>query len=180
MIALLLRRSVRATGDDQWAKRMNEAAKKVAASITASYRTASGRFEEARERQTRNATGLQERLVGDLRAGAESVQAASQELSEQAQRRRQEAGEVLARGAEEGSREEPQDARSIAPEEGRAEAEELPIEDYDSLNVHQVTQRLGGLSVEGLRRLRDYEAENKNRRSLLQRFETRIRAARKT
>lgn len=53
---------------------------------------------------------------------------------------------------------------------------ELPVEDYDSLNVHQVTQKLGELSVEELEQLRDYEANNKNRRSIMQRLDTRIRA----
>ena len=54
-----------------------------------------------------------------------------------------------------------------------AEAEEPPMEDYDPLNVHQVTQRLGELSVEEIKRLREYEAKNRNRRSLMQRFDTR-------
>ena len=64
-------------------------------------------------------------------------------------------------------------------EEGRSEAEGLPIDEYDSLTVTQVTQRLRELSLEEVEQLRDYEAENRNRRSIMQRFETRIRAARK-
>ncbi len=59
-----------------------------------------------------------------------------------------------------------------------AEAEEPPMEGYDPLNVHQVTQRLGELSVEEIERLREYEAKNRDRRSLMQRFDTRISAAR--
>ncbi len=73
--------------------------------------------------------------------------------------------------------EEPQAATTTTPEI-QADAEELPIEDYESLNVNQVTQRLGELSVEEIERLRDYEAKNKNRRSLMQRFDTRIGAVR--
>ncbi len=85
------------------------------------------------------------------------------------------------RRSEEGSQdEEPQDGATTDLEEIRADAEGLPLEDYDSLTVSQVTQRLGGLSVEEIERLRDYEAEHKNRRSLLQRFETRIRSARRS
>lgn len=83
------------------------------------------------------------------------------------------------RRSEEGSREEePQDTTTTDTpdlEESRADAAEgLPIEDYDSLNVQQVTQRLGELSVEQIEQLRDYEAENRNRSSLMQRFESRI------
>jgi hypothetical protein len=80
--------------------------------------------------------------------------------------------------SEEGSGREPQAGATAAPEESQGDTEGLPIEEYDSLNVSQVTQRLGELSVEELERLRDYEAENRSRRSLLERFERRIRVAR--
>src|SRR5829696_8492947 len=79
--------------------------------------------------------------------------------------------------SEEGSGREPQAGATAAPKESQGDAEGLPIEEYDSLNVSQVTQRLGELSVEELERLRDYEAENRSRRSLLERFERRIRVA---
>ena len=62
---------------------------------------------------------------------------------------------------------------TTAPEKGRADAEELPVEDYDSLTLLQITQKLGELSVEEIERLRDYEAENRNRSPLLERFERR-------
>jgi hypothetical protein len=68
---------------------------------------------------------------------------------------------------------------AAAIEEGRSDAGGLPIGEYDSLTVTQVTQRLREMSLEGVEQLRDYEAENRNRRSIMQRFETRIRAARK-
>jgi hypothetical protein len=79
-------------------------------------------------------------------------------------------------GGEEKSQE---DKSAAAAEEGRSDAERLPIEDYDLLTVTQVTQRLRGLSLEEVEQLRDYEAENRNRRSIMQRFDTRIRAAQK-
>jgi len=84
------------------------------------------------------------------------------------------------RRSEEGSwGEEPQDATTTTDlEESRANAEALPLEDYDSLTVSQVTQRLGQLSVEEIEQLRDYEAEHRNRRSLMERFDRRIRAGR--
>jgi hypothetical protein len=64
-------------------------------------------------------------------------------------------------------------------EESLPGTEVLPIEEYESLTVTQVTQRLRELSLEEVEQLRDYEAEHRNRRSIMQRFETRIRAARK-
>ena len=68
---------------------------------------------------------------------------------------------------------------ATAVEEGRAATEGLPIKEYDSLTVSQIMQRLRELRLEEVEQLRDYEAENRNRRSMMQRFETRIRAARK-
>jgi hypothetical protein len=79
-----------------------------------------------------------------------------------------------------GWKEESQGVRSAtAAEEGRSDVSGLPIDEYDSLTVSQVTQRLKELSLEEVEQLRAYEAEHRNRRSVMQRFETRIRAARK-
>jgi hypothetical protein len=64
-------------------------------------------------------------------------------------------------------------AGTPAPEV-RTDAEELPIENYDSLNVKQIVERLEGLVVEEIERLRDYETKNKNRRTLIARLERRI------
>ena len=89
--------------------------------------------------------------------------------TDQAQKRvLEEGGKAPAQTTEEGQR--------STGENIQADAGELPIEDYDSLNVHQVTQKLRELSVEELEQLRDYEAKNKNRRSIMQRIDTRIRA----
>jgi hypothetical protein len=54
--------------------------------------------------------------------------------------------------------------------------DDLPLEDYDSMNVHQISERLDDLSTEEVRRLRDYEARKKNRRTLIGRFDRRIEA----
>ena len=81
--------------------------------------------------------------------------------------------------SEEGSwEEEPQDEATTDLQETVADAEGLPLEDYNLLTVSQVTQRLGQLSVEEIEQLRDYEAEHRNRRSLMERFGRRIRAGR--
>jgi hypothetical protein len=54
--------------------------------------------------------------------------------------------------------------------------DDLPLEDYDSMNVRQISGRLDDLSVEEVRGLRNYEADNKNRRTLINRFDRRIEA----
>ena len=60
-----------------------------------------------------------------------------------------------------------------APPEEQAAAE-LPLEASDSLTVEQISQRLDDLSAEEIRQLRAYEAQNKGRRTLLQRLNERI------
>ena len=50
----------------------------------------------------------------------------------------------------------------------------LPLEDYDSLSVRKVSDKLDGLSTQEIQQLRDYEAENKNRQTLIKRFDARI------
>ena len=52
----------------------------------------------------------------------------------------------------------------------------FPIVGYDEMNVLEVTEKLQGLSVEELKRVRDYERRNKNRETVLERIEQRINA----
>jgi hypothetical protein len=51
----------------------------------------------------------------------------------------------------------------------------FPIEGYDELTVEEVSGRLGGLSAEELRVVRDYEERNKNRDTLLEELDLEIR-----
>jgi hypothetical protein len=52
---------------------------------------------------------------------------------------------------------------------------QFPIEGYDELTVDEVSGRLGGLSVEELRVVRDYEERHKNRDTILEQLDRRIR-----
>jgi hypothetical protein len=53
---------------------------------------------------------------------------------------------------------------------------QFPIEGYDELTVEEVSARLGALSAEDLREVRDYEERTKNRDSLLEQLDRRIRS----
>jgi len=52
----------------------------------------------------------------------------------------------------------------------------LPIDDYDNLNVAQIQARLVGLSPPELRKVRDYEKRHKNRAGVLSRIEGALKA----
>src|SRR4051794_24117779 len=58
--------------------------------------------------------------------------------------------------------------------EGLREAS-FPIEGYDELTVEEVSAHLGALSAENLREVRDYEERNKNRETILEQLDRRIR-----
>jgi len=53
---------------------------------------------------------------------------------------------------------------------------QFPIEGYDELNVEEVSARLGALSSEDLREVRDYEERTKNRDTILEQLDRRIRS----
>ena len=59
--------------------------------------------------------------------------------------------------------------------EGLREAQ-FPIEGYDELTVDEISARLGALSTEDLREVRDYEEHNKNRETVLEQLDRRIRS----
>ena len=52
----------------------------------------------------------------------------------------------------------------------------FPIEGYDELTVDELSARLDGLSSEDLREVRDYEERNKNRQTILEQLDRRIRS----
>src|SRR5918992_6340731 len=59
-------------------------------------------------------------------------------------------------------------------QEGLREAQ-FPIEGYDELTKKEVIARLGALSTEELREVRDHEERNKNRGKILEQLDRRIR-----
>ncbi len=59
----------------------------------------------------------------------------------------------------------------------KADPNWLPIDNYDELNVSEVSGKLDDLSAEELEKVRDYEKRNKNRETLLGQIERRIKAA---
>jgi hypothetical protein len=61
-------------------------------------------------------------------------------------------------------------------QEGLRDAQ-FPIEGYDELSVEEVNARLGALSAEDLREVRDYEERNKVRETVLEQLDRRIRSS---
>jgi len=53
---------------------------------------------------------------------------------------------------------------------------QFPIEGYDELTVEEISGRIGNLSIDDLRVVRDYEERNKSRETVLEQLDRRIRS----
>jgi polyhydroxyalkanoate synthesis regulator phasin len=112
-------------------------------------------------------------VLTDLEAVLERTAAGVAEAAREASRRARSRAEATARtarrapGAERALREVDR-ARRVTGLAG------FPIAGYDQLTVSQVTSRLGDLGAPDLRKVRDYERRNANRKSVLGAIEKRL------
>ncbi len=184
--------------DEQAQQRLNEAADKFTNALVESYRAVSERGVAAQEAGAQLTQDFFNRVIDNLRSQAEDTREMSGRLADQ-QQRAQEAARDLTQAstdaymdflnsvssfyqasveaAQRGAREAGQSTTGAAAPAAESQAgADLPLADYDSLNVNEVTARMEELSVEELEQLRDYEARNKNRQTLMGRFDQRIEA----
>ena len=61
--------------------------------------------------------------------------------------------------------------------ENRVEDATFPIAGYDEMNVKEIGERLEGLTAAEIRTVREYEKRNKNRETLIEQFDRKLRAA---
>jgi hypothetical protein len=185
--------------DQQQQQQVNEAAEKFAEAVRESYQTVADRAVSAQQLNAELTQNFFNSVINNLRSQAESNRQMTQDLQGQQERQR-EATQALTQesvGAYmdfvnsmfsyyQGTVEsvEPRETRgateAVEPAGERTEVQTgegvLPLADYDSLNVREVSENLAELSVEEVEQLRRYEAANKNRSTLLRRFEDRIEA----
>jgi hypothetical protein len=92
------------------------------------------------------------------------------ELSFQSQSRSEVTGEPATNGAQMLTETAAKDVQK------NTETATFPIEGYDEMNLDEVSKRLGGLSVDELKRVRKYEKDNKNRRTLRKEMKRKIKS----
>jgi hypothetical protein len=189
------------------ARDVNEAARRFAETLAESYRVVYRQAAESGERQQRLAQEFSELVANNLREQAEGGRSSAQRLSEQADRQQkagrvlaqesvgaymdlldatfsqyragaraseQTAAGVL--GAVTGATARTMDAAAEGAQR-TAEKATFPIAGYDEMNVDEISERIDALTEEQIRRLRDYEGANQNRKTLMERFESRLRAS---
>ena len=89
--------------------------------------------------------------------------------AEKAAEQTQKATETAAKSAQKGSEPAAEETQK------NTETATFPIEGYDEMNLDEVSERLDGLSVDELKRVRKYEKDNKNRRTLRKEMKRKIK-----
>jgi oligoendopeptidase F len=122
-------------------------------------------------------------LSGQAEQQQQSLQQTAQQWMEQAQQQRQ-TFQQQAQQQQQAFQEMTQEVLSTYTQllsipisyaqEGLRSAQ-FPIEGYDELTVEEVSGRLGGLSADELRAVRDHEERNKNRETVLEQLDRKIR-----
>jgi hypothetical protein len=115
-------------------------------------------------RETRKAEEAAEAPQKKTEIAAESAQKSAEPAAEETQK----STEVAAKDAQETQR-----STEIAAKDAQKNTETaaFPIDGYDEMNVGEVSERLDGLSVDELKRVRKYEKGNKDRGTLRKEME---------
>jgi len=160
-------------------QRMNRSAERLAKTSGDSYKMV---IDHVVARQERNVRFAQEMLAGtvrEIRHQAESNRALTRELVERAEVQRDAFRTLVGESV---------DAYTdllYAPlayyRQGlrlvEGEGAPFPIAGYDELNVKEIGDRLDGMSAAEIRRVREYEKRNKNRETLIEQFDRKLKAA---
>ena len=162
-------------------EKANKAAERLARTTGDSYKMVIDHVVALQERNVRFAQGLVDTSIKEVRSQAETNQAMTQELVERAEKQR-EALQTLV--------EESVDAYvdlAYAPfayfRQGLQLVETeviggwFPIPGYDELNVEEVKGMLDDLTAAQIREVREYEKRNKNRETLIEQFDRKLKAA---
>ena len=161
--------------------RANKAAERLAETTRDSFGVVLDHAVGLQERNVRFAQGLVDASIKELRSQAESNQAITQEMVERAESQR-EAFQTLF--------EESVDAyvdlayapfayfrQGLRLVETEVIGSGFPIPNYDELNVEEVKETLDGLTAAQIREVREYEKRNKNRETLIEQFDRKLKAA---
>ena len=161
-------------------KRTNRTVERLAKTSADSYKVVVDHVVAQQERNVRFAQGVLDDAARELRHQADSNGSVVAELVERAEAQR-DAYRTLA-----GEWADAYTDLLYAPfsyyrqglrlVEDQVEDATFPIAGYDELNVREISQRLEGLSDAEIRKVREYEKRNKNRETLIEQFDRKLRA----
>jgi hypothetical protein len=187
--------------DQQQQQKVNEAAEQFTDALVESFKAVADRGASAQDRGAQLTKIFFNQTINNLRTQTEENRRAIQKLADQQQRQADAAQNLTRESVDiymnfmdsmfsywQGASQTAQGAAEPAPitstpstaestQRSQSSDEELPLENYDKLNGNEVIDRIEKLDAQDIERLREYEARNKNRQSVLERMDARIRAA---
>jgi hypothetical protein len=174
-------------------ERVNEAAQKFAQTLKESYRVVAEHTVSVQELNAGLTQNFLTEVMNNLRTQSEANRHMTQRLGDQQQRALQATRALgqetaalsvdrlnsavsFSRGSLERT-ERRVGTRAKGSATRPSEVDDLPLENYDLLNAQEVTDGIEPLGVEQIRRLRDYEAKHKKRRTVIERMDAKISSA---
>ena len=165
-------------------ERTGKTAERLAKTSGDTYKLVVDHFSAQQERNVRFAQDTLDGAVREVRHQAESNRSLTQELVERAERQR---------GAYQTLVEQSVDAymdllyaplsyykQGLRVVEGEIKEIEkaitFPIANYDELNVGEIAGHIDALSAAQIREVREYETRNKNRETLIEQFDRKLKA----
>ena len=162
-------------------KKANRTAERLARTTGDSYKMVIDHVVAHQERNVRFAQELFDGTAREIRHQAESNRALTQELVERAEKQRDAFQTLVGESV---------DAytnllyaplayykQGLRLVESEMSGAAFPITGYDELNVKEIGDRLDSLSAVEIRTVREYEKRNKNRETLIEQFDRKLRAA---
>jgi hypothetical protein len=160
-------------------KRMNRTMERLAKTSADSYKTVIDHTVAWQERNVRFVQEMFGGTVREIRHQAESNRELTRELFERAELQRDAFRTLVGESV---------DAYTdllYAPlayyKQGlrlvESEGAGFPIAGYDELNVKEIGDRLDGMTAAEIRTVREYEKQNKNRETLIEQFDRKLKAA---
>src|SRR5215211_6329768 len=158
-------------------KRINRSAERLAKTSADSYKMVIDHMVARQERNVRFAQEIFGGTVRELRHQAESNRVLTRELVERAEMQRDALRTLVGESVD--SYTDLLYAPFAYYKQGLrlVESGGFPIAGYDEFNVGEIGDRLEGLSAPEIRSVREYEKRNKNRETLIEQFDRKLRAA---
>jgi hypothetical protein len=158
-------------------KRINKTAERLAQTSGDSYKMVIDHLVERQERNVRFAQEMLGGTVREIRHRAESNRALTQELVERAEVQRDAFRTLVGESVDTYTDLMYAPLAYYRQELRLVESEGFPIAGYDELNVKEIGDRLDGISAAEIRTVREYEKRNKNRETLIEQFDRKLKAA---
>jgi len=161
-------------------EKANKAAERLAETTRDSFGTVLDHAVALQERNVRFAQGLVDSSIKEIRGQAESNRELTQELVDRAEGQR-EAFQTLFEESVETYMDLAyapfsyfrQGLRLVEP---GVNGGGFPIANYDELNVGEIADRIDGLTAAEIREVREYEKRNKNRETLIEQLDRKLKA----